>query len=66
MPTRSTESESELQRSIDFNSFAGNLDPAARSAILCIPEIDVTGIMPAIIGTLIPASSHRSLKSKKS
>ena len=32
-------------------------------AIRVIPDLDVTGMIPARIGTLIPASSQRSRKS---
>ena len=42
---------------------AGNRAPSASSAIRIMPDFEVIGMIPATIGTWMPASSQRSRKS---
>ena len=47
-------------------SLAGKRAPAASSAMRCMPWCEVMGMMPAMMGTLMPAMRQRSRKSRKS
>ena len=62
-PTRFAASISSPVRFIALISPAGKRAPAAKSAMRVIDFSVVTGMMPAMMGILIPASSQRSRKS---
>ena len=65
MPALSIASASPRHRAIAFSSAAGKRVPAARSAMRLSPVALVTGMMPAMIGARIPASSQRARQSWK-